>query len=107
MSNLVLVALSFAAVGLANAALVPSLTECQPVLITWSDGAGALITLTVHDSNGAVLKDFGQVEDTSLTWVVDVPADTAVSLEVVDSVGELAQTALVEISEGDDTSCIA
>ncbi|KAF8921145.1 hypothetical protein CPB85DRAFT_1556174 [Mucidula mucida] len=107
MFNLVLVALSFTSGGLANAVLVVntplSLTECQPVSLSWSGGTRPFFP----DSNGAVLKEFGQVGGTSLTWVVDVPADTEVAVDVVDSTGEVAQTAFVKISQGDDTNCLA
>ena len=51
-------------------------------------------------------KDFGQTDDNSRTWNVDLPAGQSVSLRITDSTGAINYSEKVTIREGSSTSCL-
>lgn len=52
-------------------------------------------------------KDFGKVDGTELTWTVDLPAGTSISMQVKDSTGSVNYAQAVNIQSGSDTSCLS
>ncbi|KAJ9095367.1 hypothetical protein QFC19_007611 [Naganishia cerealis] len=81
----------FAAIALAAAAVLgqqintpPTLTVCQPTLLSWNGGSTPyfLSVIPGGQASGAALKDFGEVSGTSTTWTVDLPAGTSITLKL-------------------------
>jgi hypothetical protein len=75
-------------------------TECQPALLSWSGGEPPYF-LTVQSTKGShvYLRD-SDTSSTSFTWVVNVPAGTAVSAQLKDSTGVIANTASFKVAKG-------
>ncbi|EGG01164.1 uncharacterized protein MELLADRAFT_92673 [Melampsora larici-populina 98AG31] len=68
-----------------------SVVQCLPVQLSWSGGQPPyFISLIPGGQTTAIpLEDLGQQTGTSFTWKVDLPAKTAVNLQIRDSVGVL------------------
>ncbi|KAH9853217.1 hypothetical protein C2E23DRAFT_859203 [Lenzites betulinus] len=80
--------------------------QCVPTLITWSGGRpsyqllmSAPVSCSVL-SGGHLIRLFLDLDETQFTWQPDIPAGTEVALQIVDSIGETAQTAPFVIQEG-------
>ncbi|KAL1744109.1 hypothetical protein HDZ31DRAFT_82918 [Schizophyllum fasciatum] len=84
-----------------------SLTTCQPSLISWSDGTPPYyLTILPGGQTSGTLKSFDQTDSTSVTWNVDIAADTSVTLAIKDSTGQQQYTQAVTITKGSDDSCV-
>ncbi|KAK2460346.1 hypothetical protein APHAL10511_007735 [Amanita phalloides] len=81
---------------------------CQPLLLAWQGGTRPyfLVVLSGNDPTGQALEDLGQQNGTSLTWLVNQPAGTALGLTLRDSTGLVAQTASFTVNPGSDSSCL-
>ncbi|KAK7436039.1 hypothetical protein VKT23_019342 [Stygiomarasmius scandens] len=85
-----------------------SLVECQPVLLSWSEGQSPYF-LSVDPGNqpgAAALEQLGEQSSTSFVWLVNIQANTLVGFTVRDSTGATAQTAAVTIQDSGDRSCV-
>lgn len=51
-------------------------------------------------------KDFGKQDGNELTWIVDLPAGTSISMQAKDSTGAVNYASEVTIQAGSDTSCL-
>jgi|ERR1711939_684602 len=109
------VALSLAAIVSQVMALVvnspPTLIQCQPAAITWSEGPGGDVFLSVIEGGNpasAALVSFDTQNGASgsYTWTVDLDAGTSVTLKAVDSTGVTAYSSQVTIQAGNDDSCV-
>ncbi|KAH9442806.1 hypothetical protein Pst134EB_027161 [Puccinia striiformis f. sp. tritici] len=68
-----------------------SAQACLPVALTWSGGTPPVYVSLIPggQSGGAILHDFGAQNDSSLTWDVDQPAGTSLTVQIRDSKGAL------------------
>ncbi|WOO81297.1 uncharacterized protein LOC62_03G004825 [Vanrija pseudolonga] len=85
-----------------------ALTECQPVLLTWSGGQGPYFVSVIPGGQpgAAALVDFGSQSGNQLTWKVNLPAGTNISLKIVDQTGNTNYAQAVNIQKGSDESCV-
>jgi len=106
-------AASAAPSGAAGALLIntpPSLIECQPAALTFSGGSGPyfLSVLPGGQTSATPIEQFPQQATAgSYTWVVNVPAGTAITLRLSDSTGSINYSAPVTIQSGSSNSCIS
>ncbi|KAJ9122311.1 hypothetical protein QFC22_001732 [Naganishia vaughanmartiniae] len=105
----------FTAIALVAAAVLgqqistpPTLTVCQPTLLSWTGGSQPyfLSVIPGGQASAAALKDFGQQTANSYTWTVDLPAGTQITLKLTDSTGNTVYSSPVTIQAGTSTSCI-
>jgi len=111
-STLVSVALfSLAAVKGANAQFsvaTPTITQCQPVELTWTGGDASYAVLAVPPSDPCdTIADFGDHNGTSGTFTVPAPAGSTVAFLVIDSNAAEAWTNNIVIGASNDTSCLS
>ncbi|KIY43832.1 hypothetical protein FISHEDRAFT_77761 [Fistulina hepatica ATCC 64428] len=107
-------AISLISLAVAVAALTintpSSLTECEPVLLEWSDGtAPYYLNAFLHygaDPSTTIL-NFGEINATEYTWTVDYASGTSLGLTVEDSTGTTAESAAVTVQSGTSTSCLS
>lgn len=68
-----------------------SVQACLPVALSWSGGTPPVYVslITGGQVSSPILKDFGAQTDTSLTWKVDQPAGSSLSVQIRDSKGKL------------------
>ncbi|KJA26306.1 hypothetical protein HYPSUDRAFT_199053 [Hypholoma sublateritium FD-334 SS-4] len=78
-----------------------SAVVCQPLLITWSGG-----TPPYFLPSAAALLSFPSQTTTSITWTVNITANTQLGLDLKDSTGTLAQSGVFTTQAGSDTSCL-
>ncbi|KAK1924167.1 hypothetical protein DB88DRAFT_489318 [Papiliotrema laurentii] len=105
-----IIAVALSAVALAQELKVnspASLIQCQPALLSWEGGSAPyyLAAIPGGQPSAAALKDFGTLNNNSLTWTVDVPAGTSVTIKVTDSTGAVNYNSAVTIQAGSD-SCL-
>lgn len=105
------VTLALAAVALAQELRVnspASLIQCQPALLTWTGGQSPYFVAAIPGGqpSAAALKDFGQQTGTQLTWNVDLPAGTSVTIKITDASGAVNYNSAVTIQEGSSSSCL-
>jgi len=111
-STLVSVALfSLAAVKGANAQFsvaTPTITQCQPVELTWTGGDASYAVLAVPPSDPCdTIADFGDHNSTSGKFTVPAPAGSTVAFLVIDSNAAEAWTNNIVIGASNDTSCLS
>lgn len=105
-SKLAIAATAAVAAGLAYAQNIvvntpPTLIECQPVQISWTGGAAPFYPRVTQGGQVAnTLKTFDMTSSQSLTWTVDQPANTAVTIVVSDSTGATGATDQVTVQSG-------
>ncbi|KAJ3820306.1 hypothetical protein F5880DRAFT_1589227 [Lentinula raphanica] len=80
-----------------------SLTECEPVLLSWTGGKGAVYPSGSPTTN---LETLTTTNSTSFTWEVNVASGQSIGFSVLDSTGEQKQTAAVPIQAGSTTDCL-
>lgn len=68
-----------------------SVQECLPVALSWTGGASPVYVSLIPGGQpgGAMVKDFGAQTGNSLTWNVDQPAGTSLTVQIRDSTGKL------------------
>lgn len=98
-------ALAAAGLALAQSAFTvntpTTLIQCQPAQLSWTGGQAPYYPrITKGGSPADTLKTFSTTSETSLTWNVDIPANTAVTFAVSDSTGASNASAQVTISQG-------
>ncbi|KAF8806957.1 hypothetical protein BYT27DRAFT_7100795 [Phlegmacium glaucopus] len=77
---------------------------CQPLLIAWSGGVCTI--LPGNQPSAPALVTFPSTNATSVTWLVDIAAQTSLGLDLRDSTGNLAQSAAFSVQPGPDSSCV-
>ncbi|EIW52088.1 uncharacterized protein TRAVEDRAFT_24770 [Trametes versicolor FP-101664 SS1] len=77
-------------------------TQCVPTLITWSGGEGPFILVIQSGGNREPVEEFPNIPagSTDFLWQTNVLSRTLVSLELVDSTGEVAETGLFLVQPG-------
>jgi hypothetical protein len=68
-----------------------SVQACLPVAISWTGGTPPVYVSLINggDPTSPILKDFGSQSDSSLTWQVDQPAGSSLTVQIRDSKGKL------------------
>ncbi|KAG9078356.1 hypothetical protein FS749_009661 [Ceratobasidium sp. UAMH 11750] len=86
----------------------PAMVQCQPAQINWvASRTPVFISVIPGGQAGAApLHDFGQQSGNSLTWVVNIPAPTQITLQLRDGTGALAYSAPITIQPSSDSSCL-
>jgi len=85
-----------------------ALTECQPVLISWSGGTAPYFVAVIPGGqpSASALENFPEQNGTSTTWTVDLAAGTSVAFKVTDGTGEINYSQAVTIVPGSSTACV-
>jgi len=87
----------------------PTLTQCQKVTVSWDKSAGETNLILVHPSDpcGAVVHDFGDFTNNTLTWVVSYAAGTQLLFSSENAAGDEAWSGAMTVAKSDDTSCLS
>ncbi|KAJ7227201.1 hypothetical protein GGX14DRAFT_628803, partial [Mycena pura] len=102
---------------------VPGPQVCQPLLIKWGGGIppyflvslprhfllhGFELQFSIDDSppTGEPVVDFDQLTNTSLTWNVNVPVGTQLTLNIKDSTGSANSSAPFIVTTSGSESCV-
>ncbi|KAG5720756.1 hypothetical protein E4T56_gene4993 [Termitomyces sp. T112] len=83
-----------------------NVVSCQPTLLTWSDGQAPFFLSIIPGGqvSAPALKTFPTQNGNSITWIVDLPPNTGITIALKDSTGVQAFSDIVTIT-GTDTSC--
>ncbi|KAK1924842.1 hypothetical protein DB88DRAFT_539642 [Papiliotrema laurentii] len=86
----------------------PSLVTCQPAAIAFADGQPPyfVAVLPAGQVSATPLKQFPETNSSPLTWTVDLPANTNITLRVTDGTGTPAYSSSAVIQPGTDTACV-
>ncbi|WWC70859.1 uncharacterized protein I206_104811 [Kwoniella pini CBS 10737] len=85
-----------------------SLVQCQPAALSWSGGTAPYIVAAIPGGqpSAAALTTISQSEQgNSLTWTVDLPANTQITIKLTDAKGSIQYSSPVTIQSGSD-SCL-
>ncbi|KAG9092402.1 hypothetical protein FRC07_011675, partial [Ceratobasidium sp. 392] len=98
----------FAAAQQFTVATPASIVQCQPVQLSWSGGTAPYFPSIIPGSQpgAAALKEFPSQPGTSLTWTVDLPAGTSITVQVRDSTGALQYSSASSIQDSANKSCV-
>ncbi|KAJ1307663.1 hypothetical protein OPQ81_001756 [Rhizoctonia solani] len=85
-----------------------SVVQCQPVQLSWSGGTAPYFPSIIpgQQAGAAALKEFPSQTGTSLTWKVDLIANTYITIQVRDSTGTVQYSSAVSIQNSSDSSCV-
>ncbi|CAE7194916.1 unnamed protein product [Rhizoctonia solani] len=85
-----------------------SVVQCQPVALSWSGGTAPYFPSIIpgQQAGAAALKEFPSQTGTSLTWTVDLIANTYITIQVRDSTGTVQYSSAVSIQNSADSSCV-
>ncbi|KAL5503859.1 hypothetical protein ACEPAH_7930 [Sanghuangporus vaninii] len=85
-----------------------SVVQCQPVLLTWTDGTAPYYPSIIPGGqvSASALKSFDSTSATQLTWTVDIAAGTSITVALRDSTGEQVYSDAVTIASSSDSSCV-
>ncbi|KAJ7167766.1 hypothetical protein C8R46DRAFT_1094072 [Mycena filopes] len=102
---------SFVAVALGQGLIIntptPPPVQCQPTLLSWGGGVPPyFISIVDPDDKTDILVDFGQLTNTSLTWVDLLPAGTNMLLTIKDSTGAPQSSAPFSVGTGGSDTCL-
>ncbi|CCM04303.1 uncharacterized protein FIBRA_06474 [Fibroporia radiculosa] len=88
--------------------ITTGVTECQPVLFTWSGGeAPYYLSLVPGKSTSSTpLRNFGEQQGTSYTWDVDAANGTQFTTVLKDSTGAIAFSDEQTVQSGTNSSCV-
>ncbi|KAG8694139.1 hypothetical protein FRC08_008686 [Ceratobasidium sp. 394] len=97
-----------AAQGGMTVATPPSVVQCQPVQLSWSGGTAPYFPSIIPGGqpSAPALKDFPQQQGTSLTWTVDLPQGTSITVRITDSTGTIQYSSAITIQNSSDASCL-
>ncbi|TEB34667.1 hypothetical protein FA13DRAFT_1729326 [Coprinellus micaceus] len=111
--------MKFLAVAGALISLIPAISglvintptgvvTCQPILLTYGQGTPPyyLSILPGGQVAGTPLHVWDPTNAESMTWIVDIPAGTAISLAVKDSTGAQAYSDTINVQGSADTTCL-
>ncbi|RXW24300.1 hypothetical protein EST38_g1567 [Candolleomyces aberdarensis] len=81
---------------------------CQPMMLSYGQGTPPYYVsiLPGGQVSGTPYHTWPATDATSMTWVVDLPGGTAVSLVVKDGTGAQAYSDAITIQPGSDSSCL-
>ncbi|KAJ7755798.1 hypothetical protein B0H16DRAFT_1491393 [Mycena metata] len=86
---------------------IPAPVQCQPTLLTWGGGQEPyFISIVDPNDKTTTLVDFGQLSNTSLTWVDLLPAGTDMLLTIKDNTGLSQSSAAFTVGTGGSASCL-
>ncbi|CAE6463915.1 unnamed protein product [Rhizoctonia solani] len=85
-----------------------SVVQCQPVALSWSGGTAPYFPSIIpgQQAGAAALKEFPSQTGTTLTWTVDLIANTYITIQVRDSTGSVQYSSAVSIQNSADSSCV-
>ncbi|QRV75136.1 hypothetical protein RhiJN_03151 [Ceratobasidium sp. AG-Ba] len=85
-----------------------SVVQCQPVQLSWSGGTAPYFPSIIpgQQAGAPALKEFPSQTGTSLTWTVDLIANTYITIQVRDSTGSVQYSSAVSIQNSSDASCV-
>ncbi|KAL1410721.1 hypothetical protein Q8F55_001663 [Vanrija albida] len=109
---LALAVLAASAVAQVNFSLntPPAVTECQPTLLTWSGGKAPFILSAIPAAQISApnLASIAEgVNEQQYSWTVNLPANTAITLKIVDATGATSYTSPITVLKGSSTSCLS
>ncbi|KAA1476233.1 hypothetical protein DENSPDRAFT_500350 [Dentipellis sp. KUC8613] len=82
-------------------------TECEPVLLSWTEGTPPyyLSLVPAGQPMAQPIKQWAPTQDTSLTWNVDLPANTNFNVGCKDGTGKQVFTALITVGASTSGEC--
>ncbi|KAF8656811.1 hypothetical protein AX16_002360 [Volvariella volvacea WC 439] len=85
-----------------------NIVQCQPVRLNWREGSAPyyLSIIPAGQPSAQALRQFDATSDTSMTWIVDLPAGTAIGFALKDNTGTDAFTDSLTVRENSDDSCL-
>jgi len=85
-----------------------NVVQCQPILLSWSDGQAPyfLSLIPPGQVSATAIKTFPTQEGTTLTWTVDLQANTNFNIALKDSTGQTAYSDIVTVQASSDNSCL-
>ncbi|KLO17210.1 hypothetical protein SCHPADRAFT_994525 [Schizopora paradoxa] len=88
--------------------ITPSnVVECEPTLLSWSGGVAPYFLVIVDGNNPTTtLENLGQVNGTSLSFIVNFASGTSLGLNLKDSTGAVAQSGAFPVQAGTSTACV-
>ncbi|KAJ7462007.1 hypothetical protein FB451DRAFT_476914 [Mycena latifolia] len=82
---------------------VPPPVSCEPTLLQWSGGTGALVNA---DDPSDIIIPFGELSNNSITWFVKEPVGERLLLTIRDQSGQTQNSAPFEVTGG-GPNCLA
>jgi len=85
-----------------------NVVQCQPILLNWADGTAPyfLSLIPPGQVSAAAIKTFPTQQGTSLTWTVDLEANTSFNLALKDNTGATAYSDIVTVQASGDRTCL-
>ncbi|EJU04712.1 hypothetical protein DACRYDRAFT_20356 [Dacryopinax primogenitus] len=86
-----------------------SAVQCEPVLVTWTATNSPPYIISVIPGGqvgAAAIENIGTFTSTSVTWSVDIPAGTSLTLQLRDGTGQPLYSAPFTVQTSSDATCI-
>ncbi|THH10312.1 hypothetical protein EW145_g1417 [Phellinidium pouzarii] len=85
----------------------PSIVQCEPVLLQWSDGTPPYFpSILPGGQTSGTLESLPTTSSTSYTWDCNIAAGTSITLALRDSTGAQVYSDAVTIAGSSDSSCV-
>ncbi|KAK6907474.1 hypothetical protein I204_03961 [Kwoniella mangroviensis CBS 8886] len=87
----------------------PSLVQCQPASITFSEGTAPYILAVIPGgqvSAAAIETIDDNLTSSPITWNVNLASGTSITLKITDSTGTIAYSSPLTIQAGSSSSCL-
>lgn len=84
-----------------------SLVQCQPAALSWTGGQAPYFVSIIPGGQPSAtpLESFPQTSETTLTWTVDIPSGTSITVQIRDASGTLNYAQAVTVQAGTSTNC--
>ncbi|TFK86760.1 hypothetical protein K466DRAFT_600043 [Polyporus arcularius HHB13444] len=120
-SSLAIVAVMVAAVAVATPPIIDTpvgATQCSPTELLWDGGAEVSVessqmspqnpdsVKSIVNESRQILETFAGLTGHSFIWSTNIPGGEIVGVQLRDSTGTEAETALFEIVTSSDSSCL-
>ncbi|KAF9468124.1 hypothetical protein BDZ94DRAFT_1294593 [Collybia nuda] len=82
--------------------------QCQPLLLTWSDGKAPFFVSVIPGGQPAApaVKTFPPQDGNSMTWVVDIARGVSLTMSLKDGTGAQAYSDIFVINDSSDNKCV-
>ncbi|EMD34128.1 hypothetical protein CERSUDRAFT_117626 [Gelatoporia subvermispora B] len=86
----------------------PNIVQCEPTQLSWTGGSPPyyLSLIPAGQPSAAAIKSFPTQQGNSYTWNVDLQQGTSFSIELKDSTGNTAYSAIETVNPSSDSSCL-
>ncbi|OCH94444.1 hypothetical protein OBBRIDRAFT_747810 [Obba rivulosa] len=86
----------------------PNVVQCEPTQLAWTGGSAPyyLSLIPAGQPSAPAIKEFPTQQGNSVTWIVDLGSGTSFTIELKDSTGAVAYSAIVTVNPSSDNSCV-